>query len=97
MLGLPWSHTQIPVARLKQLEVSLPADLRLTEDQVQDTMTYAASKIEPDVSVTQHEPALDDTQPADKSAAKSSVLDLQEGDTQSGQQGGGFSVMGDIG
>ena len=90
MLGLPWRHTQLPATSLKQLEASLPADLRLTEAQVQAAMTYAAAKIESDGSVSQHESARDDVQPADNSAAKSSVLDLQERDAEAGQQGKDF-------
>jgi hypothetical protein len=50
MTGLPWSHEHITVSQLKIMEESLPAELRLTEAEVQVAMEYAAVKVEKDGS-----------------------------------------------
>ena len=85
--GLSWSHQHITVSHLKQLEVSLPADLRLTETEVQSTMEYAEAKIEVRGSDCQAGQTFNGAKSADKSTVKSSLLDQQEHDAETGQHG----------
>jgi hypothetical protein len=86
MTGLPWSHEHITVSQLKLLEESLPAELRLTEAEVQVAMEYAAGKVEKDDSDSHGGQALNDANSVGKSTVKSSSLDQQERDeeTESG-------------
>ena len=87
MQGLPWSHQHIAPAHLKHLEASLPAELRLTEAEVQAAMEYAAAKIEQDDSDSHGGQDMNVAKTAVKSTAKTSVLDQQERDAEAGQQG----------
>ena len=87
MTGLPWSHEHIAVSQLKLLEELLPAELRLTEAEVQAAMEYAAAKVKKDGSDSHGGQALNDTKAADKSTATSSLLDQQERDAEAGQHG----------
>ena len=87
MRGVPWSHHHVAASHLKQLEASLPADLRLTEAEVQAAMEYAQAKIEVDGSDCHDGQALNDAKSAGKSKVKSSLLDPQERDVEAGQHG----------
>ncbi len=75
MQGLPWSHQHIASAHLKHLETSLPAELRLTEAEVQAAMEYAAAKIEQDGSDSHGGQGLNVAKTAGKSTVKTSLLD----------------------
>ena len=88
MKGLPWSHQHIAVSHLKHLEVSLPAELRLTETEVQAALEYAAGKIEQDDSDSHGGQSVHTAtggnvaKAASKSTAKTSLLDQQERDAE---------------
>lgn len=87
MRGVPWSHHHVAASHLKQLAASLPADLRLTEAEVQSAMEYAQEKIEVDGSDCHDGQALKDVKSVGKSKVKSSLLDPQERDAEAGQHG----------